>query len=118
MSIILFLAPYLSNWSVLYHSTRRVPFVSAYNIDGNKKKEGIKRANKFRADPRIDPSIQLSQKGFYDLITGKTEFEIGHMAANNEMAWGTNAQAQAYQTFHFPNSVPQAENLNTGIWKT
>jgi len=40
------------------------------------------------------------------------------MAANNEMAWGDQAQLQAYQTFHFPNSVPQAEKLNTGIWKT
>lgn len=107
-----------TNLSVLYNAERRVPFVSAYNIDGGHKVGGIKRANNFKADDRIDLDIQLSQKGFYDLITGKTEFEIGHMAANNEMAWGTTAQLQSYQTFHFPNSVPQAERLNTGIWKT
>ncbi len=104
--------------SVLYNSERRVPFVSAYNIDGAIKTKGIKRAGSFKKDPRIAPEIQLGEP-FYDLRKGnETEFEIGHMAANNEMAWGADAQLKAYQTFHFPNSVPQAENLNTGIWKT
>jgi endonuclease G len=107
-----------TNLTVLYNAKRRVPFVAAYNIDGARKASGIKRANNFQADPRIDKKIQLSKEAFYDLITDRTEFEIGHMAANNEMAWGTNAQLQSYQTFHFPNSVPQAERLNTGIWKS
>ena len=102
--------------SVLYNTERRVPFVSAYNIDGSAK-ESVKRTT-FKVDPRIDKKIQLTQKGFYDLRKDLTEFEIGHMAANNEMAWGKDAQFQSFQTFHFPNSVPQAENLNTGIWKT
>jgi DNA/RNA endonuclease G (NUC1) len=106
-----------TNLSVLYNSKRSVPFVSAYNVDGSKKSSTVIRANKFRSDPRIAPEIQLSQKGFYDLRKDITEFEIGHMAANNEMAWGKDAQLQSYQTFHFPNSVPQAEKLNTGIWK-
>jgi endonuclease G len=106
-----------TNLSVLYHADRRVPFLSAYNIDGGKKMSGIKRASSFKPDPRIEEAIQLSQKGFYDLKKDITEFEIGHMAANNEMAWGDDAQLKAYQTFHFPNSVPQAERLNTGIWK-
>lgn len=107
-----------TNLSVLYHAERRVPFLSAYNIDGGKKIKGIKRASSFHPDPRLDASVQLSQEGFYDLRKDITEFEIGHMAANDEMAWGTDAQLKAYQTFHFPNSVPQAERLNTGIWKS
>lgn len=105
-----------TNLSVLYDSLRRVPFVSAYNIDGSAK-ASVKRTV-FKPDPRIDTNIQLSQDGFYDLRKDITEFEIGHMAANNEMAWGKQAQLQSYQTFHFPNSAPQAEKLNTGIWKT
>lgn len=107
-----------SGLSVLYNADRRVPFLSAYNIDGKNKATGIKRATAFRQDPRIDSDIQLSQEGFYNLRRDITEFEIGHMAANDEMAWGSEAQLQAYQTFHFPNSVPQAERLNTGIWKS
>lgn len=105
-----------TNLSVLYNSQRKIPFVAAYNIDGSVKK-AVKRTG-FKPDPRIDGQIQLSQVGFYNLRTDITEFEIGHMAANNEMAWGSDAQFKSYQTFHFPNSVPQAENLNTGIWKT
>jgi endonuclease G len=107
-----------TNLSVLYNADRRVPFVSAYNIDGKKKMGGIRRASGFRPDTRIDKAIQLSKKGFYDLRKDITEFEIGHMAANDEMAWGSDAQLKAYQTFHFTNSVPQAEKLNTGIWKS
>jgi DNA/RNA endonuclease G (NUC1) len=107
-----------TNLSVLYDAQRRVPFTSAYNVDGSSKSKSVIRASNFQADPRIDQGIQLSQKGFYDLRTDIIEFEIGHMAANNEMAWGPNAQLQSYQTFHFPNSAPQAAKLNTGIWKT
>jgi endonuclease G len=104
--------------SVLYNCERRLPFVSAYNIDGAKKSSTVKRAGKFRADPRIAADVQLGED-FYDLRkSGETEFEVGHMAANNEMAWGKAAQLQSYQTFHYPNSVPQAEKLNTGIWKS
>ena len=104
--------------SVLYNCDRKLPFVSAYNIDGSKKSSTVKRASKFRSDPRIPADIQLGED-FYDLRkTGETEFEVGHMAANNEMAWGKAAQLQSYQTFHYPNSVPQAERLNTVIWKS
>ncbi len=102
--------------SVLYNRLRKVPFVSAYNIDGGKK-ANVLRAN-FKTDPRIPDGIQLSKRYFYDLWKGAKVFEIGHMAANNEMAWGKKAQIQAYQTFHFPNSVPQAKSLNTGLWRT
>lgn len=102
--------------SVLYNRSRMLPFVAAYNIDGSQKQGLIKRTH-FRRDPRIDAEAQLSHD-FYDLEKGFTEFEIGHMGANNELAWGPKSQTQAYQTFHFPNSVPQAENLNTGIWKS
>lgn len=102
--------------SVLYHSERKVPFVAAYNIDGGKKKT-VKRTS-FKTDPRISEDLQLHKDVFYKLRTDITEFEIGHMAANNEMAWGSKAQLQSYRTFHYPNSVPQAERLNSGIWKT
>lgn len=103
--------------SVLFNRERKVPMVSAYNIDGASKGTGIKRAPGFKADFRIDKNLMLDYP-FYDLRKDITEFEIGHMAANNEMAWGAHAQLQAYQTFHFTNSVPQAEGLNTGLWKS
>ena len=101
--------------SVLYNKKRMVPFFSAYNIDG---KEEVNQAARpaFRADPRIASDIQLD-KTFYNLVTGFTEFEIGHMASNNEMGRGPDGVLKAFQTFHFTNSAPQAERLNSGLWK-
>lgn len=102
--------------SIWYNKNRKVPFVAAYNIDGNLKKESVKRVE-FKDDPRIPASEQLN-KAFYDLIQNadQTEFEIGHMASHNEMSWGINRNVQAEQTFHFTNSVPQVEKLNSGLW--
>ena len=113
-----------TNLSVFYNSARKIPFFSAYNIDGADKKTKISRSNSFHADPRISSEIQLSQD-FYKFKyedpakrTLRTIFEIGHVAAHNEMSWGKDAQLQTYRTFHFPNSFPQAEILNSGIWRS
>lgn len=106
-----------TNLSVWYHKKRKVPFVSAYNIDGTLKRK-LDRASSFKPDPRIDEKTQLGQKKFYDLVTDFTEFEIGHMASHNEMAWGSviDSKVRSFQTFHFTNSVPQVEKLNSGLW--
>jgi DNA/RNA endonuclease G (NUC1) len=104
-----------TDFSVLYNAHRKVPFLSAYNINGADKSNQAARPE-FRRDPRIRKEIQLN-KDFYNLRKDITEFEIGHMASNNEMGRGANGKLKAYQTFHFTNSAPQAEVLNTGLWK-
>ncbi len=105
--------------SVFYNANRRVPFFTAYHVDGAKKKT-VTRLKSFKKDPRIANNCMLDQKSFYDLRKDITEFEIGHMAANNEMAWGDTleeAQQKADLTFFYTNTAPQAENLNGGVWK-
>lgn len=110
-----------TNLSVWYNRNRKIPFVSAYNIDGDKnsKKEVDRNKFVFNRDRRFDTAQQLYFP-FYDLITvendNKIEFEIGHMASHNEMSWGEDAEIKAAQTFHFPNSVPQGALLNVGLW--
>ncbi len=100
--------------SVLYNSKRRMPFVTAYNITGDN--QNADRAT-FRSDPRVVESLQLNDD-FYDLIPkSDKDFEIGHMAAHDEMAWGNEAQLQAYRTFFFTNSCPQVKRLNAGLWR-
>ena len=104
-----------SRYSVLYNKSRRVPFVSAANIDGAKKIP-LSRDGSFKPDPRVNAKHQLSDK-FYDLVVGgETEFDIGHMTSNNEMCWSADARLYAYETFHFTNSVPQASKVNRGLW--
>ncbi|MER3497855.1 MAG: hypothetical protein C4308_04085 [Chitinophagaceae bacterium] len=89
-------------------------------MDASKKKEKTRRANEFNPDPRVKENFQLNNS-FYDLEKGFTEFEIGHMASNDEMSWGETedtTQLSAYESFHFPNSVPQAERLNSVLWRS
>jgi endonuclease G, mitochondrial len=110
-----------SHHSVYYNKKRKVPFFAASNIDGSLRIPIKQRKGNFHPDPRIDEAVQLNQHGFYNLIRGgkETEFEIGHMAAYNEMHWGKNAEQArlfGYETFHFTNSVPQAQRLNSGLW--
>ncbi len=113
-----------TNLSVFYHSERKIPFFAAYNVDGADKKAKISRSNSFYFDPRISKDIQLSKEFYaFNYTDSKNQtlrkvFEIGHVAAHNEMSWGKDAQLQTYRTFHFPNSLPQAELLNSGLWKS
>jgi len=101
--------------TVLYNKKRKVPYLSAYNIDGTKKVK-VARPSSFKQDKRVkDKNVQLDYP-FYDLVTDFTEFEIGHMASHNELSWGAKSKLQSFQTFHFTNSVPQVEKLNSGLW--
>lgn len=105
-----------TNLSVYYNTHRRVPFYSAYNIDLSLKSQG-KRASKFKPDPRFNEDQQLSYKKFYDLVKGSDkDFDIGHMAGSDEMAWDKNGQVKSLQTFFFPNTCPQAASLNQKLW--
>jgi DNA/RNA endonuclease G (NUC1) len=108
-----------TNLSVWYNRNRKLPFVSAYNIDGGTKDFVERDGFVFVPDPRFDATQQLNDP-FYDLITKKkdgiNEFDIGHMASHNEMSWKENAEIKSAQTFHFPNSAPQGSKLNRGLW--
>lgn len=115
-----------TRYSTAFNKNRKVPWFSCSNIDGSLKRDqkadGIKRPSSFIPDPRIDETIQLNNN-FYDLIKAPapTEFEIGHMCSNDEMCWGKtvdDAKLYAYETFFFSNSVPQAESLNSGLWRS
>lgn len=109
-----------TNLSVFLNTKRKMAFYSAYNIDGNTKDDVVRDLD-FVPDPRILAEEQLGDP-FYDLRKGvgkkNQDFDKGHMAANNEMAWNPAAQTKAYQTFFHTNACPQASILNKGIWKT
>lgn len=107
-----------TNLSVWYNKKRKVPFVSAYNVDGGLKKDISRNGINFHTDDRISKNYQLHVDKFYAEVTNITEFEIGHMASHNEMAWGDTlySKVRSYQTFHYTNSVPQVEKLNSGLW--
>lgn len=104
-----------TNLSICYNKERMGAFFSVYNIDGDKIELGNRPT--FRKDPRMAEHIQIDEESFYALGE-KRIFEIGHLCANKEMSWGVQARMQTLQTFFFPNSIPQTERLNTGLWKS
>ncbi len=111
-------ALHYTNLSVYLNTNRRMAFYSAYNIDGGTKTT-VERKLDFITDPRIEADFQLTN-AFYNLRKGRDnpDFDKGHMAANNEMAWGSGAQERANQTFFHTNACPQVASLNRGLWKS
>lgn len=106
-----------TNLTVAYNTERKIPYFSAYNVDGALRDSKTVRLNRFMADPRIATALQLNAK-FYEGKKGITEFAVGHMASHKEVSWGEDSQTKSYQSFYYPNSVPQAVRLNSGLWKS
>lgn len=106
-----------TNLTIAYDSERKIPYFAAYNLDGSLVDKKTVRLNRFLPDPRIGLDLQLN-KNFYAAEKGITEFAVGHMASHKEVSWGKDSQTKSYQSFFYPNSVPQAVRLNSGLWKS
>jgi endonuclease G len=114
------------HFSLIVHATRRMPIVTAVNINGPTWKQ-INRTdravtNPFEAaayeggetwypDERIAPEAQSNQKD-YDVISGF--FDRGHMVRREDAQWGNADRALAAMddTFHFTNCCPQNWRFN------
>lgn len=120
-----------NNQTVWFNAERKLPFYSAYNIDGSKdQKKAFRNGIDFEVDPRVDAKYQLGRK-FYALGSAKknannpantrSDFQKGHMTSFDEAAWGSTtkqAQERALLTFFYTNACPQNNSLNGGLWAT
>jgi endonuclease G len=109
------------HFSVELHATRRMPIVTAVNIDGPTWKQ-INRTTRVVTDPfessetwYIDPRIEAdeqSQQSDYDLIS--EIFDRGHMVRREDPQWGDSSRALEAMddTFHFTNACPQNWRFN------
>jgi endonuclease G len=111
------------HYSVILHQARKLPIVSAANLDGRKFKE-IRRTSifskgrdKWRKDKRIGYNKQWGNELY---IAENSHFDIGHLTKREDVQWGTtykDAKLHASYTFYFTNAVPQHARLNQGIWR-
>lgn len=100
-----------THFSVAFSGTRRVPIFTAVNIDGARAKK-IKRGNdKWFADLRLPPDLQLTSAHY-----GHPEIDRGHMVRREDPNWDTEEVAQIANddTFHYTNAAPQHARLNQG----
>lgn len=104
------------HFSVVMHKRRRLPILSAVNINGRQEQTDIPRTNIWKRDPRIDEDLQILQECYGKSSEGY--FSRGHMTRREDPNWGTVDQATQADadTFHATNAAPQAQSFNSPIW--
>jgi endonuclease G, mitochondrial len=105
--------PYM-HFSVVMSESRRLPILTAVNIDGELKKN-LKRKDAWGFDPRIPKQNQIGHAEFY----GPAAFDKGHMVRREDPGWGETAEEAALgeeDSFVYTNAVPQMPQLNQRTW--
>src|SRR5262249_44482114 len=111
------------HFSIVMNRSRRMPFVTAVNIDGNtwhrvdRKTGHVGQAEAaggevWYVDKRLSPADQTDQK----LYDGQQPhfFDRGHQVRREDPDWGAPAVAEKANadTFHFTNCCPQQKDFN------
>jgi endonuclease G len=100
------------HFSVRMSRSRRLPAITAVNIDGRSRRK-LPRKQSWFFDPRLRKDQQVG-KAFY----GPTEFDRGHMVRREDPVWGPDGDARLANedTFHYTNAAPQHPDLNQREW--
>jgi endonuclease G len=100
------------NFSVVMSVSRRMPMLTACNIDGKRSRK-LPRINTWSFDGRLDKEDQLG-----DALYDGNNLDRGHMVRREDPVWGSlRLASQANEdSFHFTNSCPQMNRVNQVIW--
>jgi len=100
------------HFSVRLSKSRRLPAVTAVNIDGRSRRK-VPRKQSWFFDSRIHRDLQVG-KEFY----GPSGFDRGHMVRREDPVWGPERDAKVANedTFHYTNAAPQHPDLNQREW--
>lgn len=100
------------HFSVAMSSERKLPLLTAVNIDGDKARRSFGNGDWF-IDERIPEAAQLGNEIYFD-----NDLDRGHMVRRLDPVWGTKEQADRANddTYHYVNAAPQHRNLNQRVW--
>jgi endonuclease G len=105
-------------YSVIFNAVRRMPFISAINVEGDasKRKDDSKRSDDWLRDVRIDVAPQL-----FDNFYKASQFDKGHMSRFEDADWDNtekDALRNGIYTCFYTNACPQVVALNRagGLW--
>jgi endonuclease G len=103
--------PYL-HFSVIMHAQRKLPIVTACNVDGARLQR-LPRRGSWRFDPRLPRSEQVGNDAYRH-----NAYDRGHLVRRLAPMWGTREDARFAEadTFHYTVAAPQHARLNQGIW--
>jgi len=99
-----------TNFSTVQSISRRLPLVTAVNIDGVQSKR-LRRKGDWRLDGRLKLEHQIGNQ-----LYRSNPLDRGHMVRRRDPGWGMEAQQAEIDTFHYTNCVPQHEDLNQKDW--
>jgi endonuclease G len=108
------------HYSAMVHGKRRMPVLTACNVDysaGQRKLQGRGTFGKdeWISDERMDERYQLP-KGFYDRWK---KIDYGHLVRRDDNCWGASKMEIEYansDTFHLTNCTPQHEAFNRAVF--
>ena len=100
------------HFSVVMSRSRRMCFLSACNIDGNKSRKSARVAWKW--DPRIPKAQQIMRECYGP----PPKFSRGHMTRREDPGWGSLVSAKRgnEDSMHVTNTTPQMQAFNAPIW--
>lgn len=100
------------HFSVMMSKSRRMPLLTAANIDGNESKS-VPRIKTWNFDGRLDKEDQWG-----DALYDGNALDRGHMVRREDPIWGnlSTARRANRDTFHFTNSCPQMAGVNQQTW--
>lgn len=100
------------NFSVIMSASRRMPMLTAANIDGSEARS-VPRISVWSFDGRLDKEDQWG-----DALYDSNALDRGHMVRREDPVWGTLEEANEANedTFHFTNSCPQMAGVNQQVW--
>jgi endonuclease G len=100
-----------TNFSVVMSASRRLPVVTAVNINGNELRSLPRRGDAWYFDPRIPREAQVGNE-----LYASNPLDRGHMVRRLDPVWGPQAAMANEDTFHYTNACPQHANLNQRSW--
>lgn len=98
------------NFSTIQSASRRLPLVTAVNIDGAQAK-ALRRKGTWRLDGRLSADHQIGNDLYHS-----NPLDRGHLVRRRDPGWGDAAQEAEIDTFHYTNCAPQHEHLNQRDW--
>ena len=100
-----------TNFSVVMSQSRRMPVVTAVNIDGEQLLNLPRRGDAWSFDPRIPREAQVGNE-----LYASNPLDRGHMVRRLDPVWGPHARTANEDTFHYTNACPQHAQLNQRTW--
>ena len=99
------------HFTVAMHKVRRMPLLTAVNIDGNQLVDLSRINDKWKFDPRISEALQVPPE-----VYQANDLDLGHLVRRLDPVWGETSEAANFDTFHLTVCAPQHKDLNRKTW--